>query len=57
MLATVGMISSFSRKSGRSTPATSNWFFASPPPAPKPLSVMLVPIMFGSALKARFQKP
>jgi hypothetical protein len=57
MLATVGMISALSRKSGLSTPTISNWFFASRPPFPKPFSVMLVPTTAGSALKTRRQNP
>ena len=57
MLATVGMISPFSRNSGPSTPATSNWFFASPVPWPTPFNVIALPTMFGSAPKARVQKP
>ena len=39
MLATVGMISSFSRNSGPSTPTTANWFFVSAAD-PMPFSVM-----------------
>ena len=56
MLPTVGMISSFMRKSAGSTPTTSNWFFASPAPGPTLLMVTTVPMTFGSALKTRVQK-
>ena len=57
MLATVGMISSFSRKSGPSTPAIVNWFLLSPDPSTTPFIVMLRPMTFGSELNTRLQKP
>ena len=56
MLATVGMISSFSRKSGLRTPTTVNWFLSVPLPGMMPFSVMLLPTTFGSELKSRRQK-
>jgi hypothetical protein len=58
MLATVGMISWFSRKVGGSTPTTSNWFFVSPVPGtPKLLNRIVLPTIPGSPPNARFQKP
>jgi len=57
MLATVGMISSLSKNSGRSTPTTKNWFFVSPAPATTPFIVMVLPTTLGSEPKTRRQNP
>jgi hypothetical protein len=54
MLATVGMISAFSRKSALRTPTISNCVIVSVP-VEKPLSTIVLPTMFGSPLSARFQ--